>query len=97
MQEVGGPNLLVEFHRDFGLFHHPVWAAKYSPPGRDILLARDVSGVAVGCVAVRTLDFNSASELKRLYVSPIKRDSGLGVRLLKAILDRVIAPGYSEI
>lgn len=51
----------------------------YAFPGF-ILLARQ-DGEPVGCVAVRSMS-PSAGELRRLYVRPGQRSSGLGRRLL---------------
>jgi GNAT superfamily N-acetyltransferase len=67
----------------------------YAPPGGVILLARDPAGTANGCVALRRLD-PGACELKRLYVSPAARGSGLGKALLDASLAEARHLGYRE-
>ena len=50
--------------------------------GAFLLVYRD--GVAVGCGAVRKLDDDTA-ELKRMYVAPAARGTGLGRRLVAAL------------
>jgi GNAT superfamily N-acetyltransferase len=63
----------------------------YRDPGGALLLAR-----GRGCVAVRRLD-ERACELKRLYVRPAERGSGLGRSLVEAAADRARALGYERI
>ncbi len=69
---------------------------KYSRPTGDILLARNSTGIAVGCVAVRPLS-PRCCEMKRLYILPEGRGLGVGKRLLYEILDIAASLGYSEI
>lgn len=69
---------------------------KYAPPGGRLLLARDATGVAVGCVALRPIDAERC-EMKRLYVRPGGRGSGLGRRLAARICDEARAAGYARI
>ena len=68
----------------------------YDPPKGEILLARDATGAAVGCIALRPLP-DGAAEIKRLYVAPELRRSGLGRALTEAIMDRARALGYGEV
>jgi GNAT superfamily N-acetyltransferase len=52
--------------------------------GRGTFLVVYRGGTPVGCGALRLLDAGTA-ELKRMYVSPIVRRSGLGRRLVAAL------------
>jgi len=73
---------------------------KYAPPTGVILLGW-VGGVAepTGVVALRPLELGTAGErlaceMKRLYVAPEARGSGLGRRLIEALLSEGAAMGY---
>ena len=70
---------------------------KYAPPTGEILLARDISGNALGCVAVRPLSPPHCCEMKRLYILPAARGLGVGRKLLHEILDKALSLGYNEI
>ncbi|MEV4760500.1 GNAT family N-acetyltransferase [Micromonospora sp. NPDC049559] len=67
------------------------------PSGEDIavfLVAVDTaSGEAVGCGALRRLDRDSA-EVKRMFVTPATRGSGVATRLLRALEEAAVARGW---
>ena len=70
---------------------------KYAPPDGEILLARDLAGVPVGCVGLRPLNGPDCCEMKRLYVSPEWRGIGLGRGLVEAVMREAERIGYREI
>jgi putative acetyltransferase len=68
----------------------------YVPPRGALLLARDQDGNALGCIALRPLT-EVVCEVKRLYVRPEARGTGLGKALVAAALDEAARLGYREI
>ncbi|HET7163225.1 MAG TPA: GNAT family N-acetyltransferase [Rhodanobacteraceae bacterium] len=69
--------------------------APYVPPRGALLIASSESGVA-GCVALRPLD-EQRGEMKRLYVRPAYRKTGLGKSLVEAMIDAARRVGYREL
>ena len=67
----------------------------YGPPGGALLLAQMEDGLA-GCVAVRPMG-GDICELKRLYVRPAQRGTGLGWRLTETALQIGRDLGYRRI
>ena len=61
---------------------------------RALLVARDDAGALAGSAAVKHLP-DGAAELKRLYVRPAARGTGLGKQLAVAAIDRARELGYT--
>jgi putative acetyltransferase len=74
--------------------------APYTAPEGALLIARvgaDVVGAGVaGCVAMRPLG-TGIGEMKRLYVRPGYRGTGLGRRLVEAVIDAARGAGCDEL
>jgi GNAT superfamily N-acetyltransferase len=67
----------------------------YDAPHGALLGAR-AGGTLAGCVALRRLD-DERGELKRLYVRPEERSSGLGRALAEAAIDEARCLGYRRL
>jgi GNAT superfamily N-acetyltransferase len=67
---------------------------EYAPPSGCILLAKDTK-VVQGCIAVRDMG-NSICEMKRFYVRPVHRGSGIGKCLVKAVVSWSKKRGYDK-
>ncbi len=66
----------------------------YTPPAGVLLLATD-GDAGAGAVGLRPLDDACRGEMKRLYVRPAWRGTGLGRRLAEAVIDEARSRGYS--
>ncbi|NKE68277.1 GNAT family N-acetyltransferase [Ramlibacter sp. RBP-2] len=70
---------------------------EYAAPRGALLLAM-VDGQVAGCVGLRphdAADYPNAAEMKRLYVRPAFRGTGLGRQLAEAALDAARQGGYA--
>lgn len=66
---------------------------RYAPPTGALLLGLDRDGAAIGCVAMRRLREGDC-EIKRLFVRPAARGTGLGLALAERIMDEARRLGY---
>lgn len=66
----------------------------YAAPGGRLLLGH-VNDVVAGCVAMRKFD-DTSCEMKRLYLRPGNRGTGLGRKLASMIVETARQMGYSR-
>ncbi|KEQ72704.1 acetyltransferase [Aureobasidium namibiae CBS 147.97] len=68
---------------------------RYGPPSGTLLLARHKdTNKAIGCIGLRSLDTDGVCEIKRLYVAPAGRGSGLGKALVEQVIEEAKRIGY---
>lgn len=70
-----------------------------SPTAEDIdvfLIARDGDGEAIGCGALRRLD-DGTIEVKRMYVAPAVRGSGVATAILRELEEHACAAGVDTV
>ena len=68
---------------------------QYAAPRGLLLVARDIDGTPLGCVACRPLDADIC-EMKRLFVAAAGRGRGLGRLLVRRLFVDARALGYRE-
>jgi GNAT superfamily N-acetyltransferase len=72
---------------------------EYTAPGGALLVAL-VDGEPAGCGALRALpdaDYPNACEMKRLFVRPAFRRTGLGRQLAQRLVDLATQAGYNHL
>ena len=67
----------------------------YESPGF-VFIGRNDLGEAVGCIAMRQLD-GAVGELRRLFVQPAGRATGLGRRLAIAVVQQARSQGLARL
>lgn len=68
---------------------------KFAPPKSTLIIAYDENGRAVGCVGIKKFS-DVICELKRLYVRPEYRKSGLGQRFTEMMIEKAREVGYKK-
>lgn len=70
---------------------------KYAPPLGAAFLAVGSDGV-IGCIAMRPLDYlgNGTCEMKRLFLRPQARGTGIGHKLAETLIETARQAGYQH-
>ncbi len=69
----------------------------YAGPRGRLFIARDpANGEAAGCIALRPFE-GDTGEVKRLYVRPAYRDTGLGAKLASLVIAAAREAGYRRL
>ncbi len=76
-------------------FRHHMSVEQMAADDTSVFIARDASGAAVGMGALRRHD--GAGEVKRMFVAPSTRGSGLGGAILAEIEKLARAEGFSKL
>ena len=86
----------TELDARYGCDDHEPGSAPTSEDITVFLVARDSGGAAVACGALRQLDAESA-EIKRMYVLPAHRGSGVATALLRSLETEAVGLGLGEL
>ena len=86
----------IELDARYGTDNHEPGAAPTADTVAVFLVARDVGGAAVGCGGLRPLGPGSG-EVKRMYVEPTARGTGVATALLRALEDHARDLGITRL
>ncbi|MBE8520340.1 GNAT family N-acetyltransferase [Amycolatopsis sp. H6(2020)] len=86
----------TELDARYGTDDHEPGAAPTAETVAVFLLARDADGTAVGCGGLRLLGPGSG-EVKRMYVEPAARGTGVAAALLRALEDHARNLGITRL
>jgi GNAT superfamily N-acetyltransferase len=70
---------------------------KYAPPSGELLLSRDQNEKPLGCVGLRPILPRGCCEMKRLFIVPEARGTGLGRAMAEAIVGYARILHYTEL
>lgn len=86
----------TELDARYGSDDHEPGAAPTGDSIEVFLVARGADGVAVACGGLRLLD-DGGAEIKRMYVIPALRGSGVSVLVLRALEREAVLRGHSRL
>ncbi|WP_290053565.1 GNAT family N-acetyltransferase [Amycolatopsis solani] len=86
----------TELDARYGTDDHEPGAAPTAETVAVFLIARDAAGTALGCGGLRLLGPGSG-EVKRMYVEPAARGTGVATALLRALEDHARAFGIARL